>query len=105
MLQDHQLLVRKLKDFGISSMGNGYITIIGTIIINNQEWGPIQVHMAFDHAIEDIPGIPSELVVPAEFRNILKTRGKAEIERLYKLSLNGTITREQFESLKTKLEQ
>lgn len=64
MLQNHSILVKELKDFGISVLSKGYITIKGILVVNNNERGEIIVHMAFDHAIENLPRIPSELVVP-----------------------------------------
>ena len=63
----------------------------------------IEIHMAFDHAIENIPGVPSELVVPDEFRNRLKIDPQTEVERLEKLYRNDTITKEEFEALRKKL--
>lgn len=103
MLQKQQVKVKELKDFGISALGNGYITIIGTLIVNNNERGPIEIHMAFDHAIENIPGVPSELVVPDEFRNRLKADPQEEVKRLEDLYRNGIITREELEMHKKKL--
>ena len=71
-LENRQLRVKELKEFGISVLDNGYITIIGTLIINGNDRDDIEIHMAFDHAIENIPGVPGELLVPDEFRNKLK---------------------------------
>jgi len=103
MLQKHQVKVVKLKNFGVSALGNWYITIIGILIVNNNERGPIEIHMAFDHAIENIPGVPSELVVPDEFKNRLKADPLEEVKRLEDLYRNGTITREELEMYKKKL--
>jgi hypothetical protein len=103
MLQNNQIRVRELKDFGISALGNGYITILGTLIVNNNERGDIEIHMAFDHAIENLSGIPSELLVPDEFRNKLKADPAREVERLNKLYRVGTISGEEFEAQKKKL--
>jgi hypothetical protein len=105
MLQNNSIRVKELKEFGISALGNGYITITGTLVVNNNERGDIEIHMAFDHAIENLPGVPSELIVPDEFRNKLKIDAPAEIERLNKLYQNGTISLEEFEALKKKLEK
>lgn len=102
-LENRQVRIKELKDFGISVLGNGYITIIGTLIVNNKDRSDIEIHMAFDHAIENIPGVPSELVVPAEFTNRLKTNPQAEVERLEDLYRNGTLTKEEFELIKKKL--
>ena len=102
-LENRQVKVKELKDFGISVLGNGYISIIGTLIVNNKDRGDIEIHMAFDHAIENIPGVPSELVVPDEFRNKLKIDPQAEVERLEDLYHNGSLTKEEFGALKKKL--
>lgn len=103
-LENRQLRVKELKAFGISVLGNAYITIIGTLIIKNTDRMDIEIHMAFDHAIENIPGVPSELLVPDEFRNRLKTDPLAEVERLEKLYGNNIITKEEFEALRKKLQ-
>ncbi len=105
MLQKQQVKVKELKDFGISALGNGYITIIGTLMVNNNERGEIEMHVAFDHAIENIPGVPSELVVPDEFRNRLKADPQAEVKRLEDLYRNGTLSKEELEMYKKKLLQ
>lgn len=105
MLQKQKVNVKELKDFGISALGNGYITIIGTLLVNNNERGEIEMHVAFDHAIENIPGVPSELVVPDEFRNRLKADPQEEVKRLEDLYRNGTISREELEMYKKKLLQ
>jgi hypothetical protein len=102
-LEGRQLRVKELKEFGFSVLGNGYITIIGTLIIKDTGRMDIEIHLAFDHAIENIPGVPSELVVPDEFRNRLKINLQAEVERLEILYRNDTITKEEFEAFRKKL--
>ncbi len=102
-LEDRQLRVKELKRFGISILGNAYITIIGTLIINNADKMDIEIHLAFDHAIENIPGVPSELMVPNEFRNRLKINPQTEVERLENLFRNGTITKAEFEAISKRL--
>lgn len=102
-LENRHLRVKELKAFGISVLGNAYITIIGTLIIKNTDRMDIEIHMAFDHAIENIPDVPSELVVPDEFRNRLKAEPQAEVDRLEKLYRNSTITKEEFEALSKKM--
>ena len=104
MLQNHQVKVKDLKDFGISALGNGYITIIGILLVNKSERGDIEMHVAFDHAIENIPGVPSELVVPDEFRNRLKANPVDEVKRLEDLYRNGTISKYELEMHKKKLQ-
>jgi hypothetical protein len=72
LLQNNQVTVTEIKDFGISALGNSYITIIGIIIGGNNQRGEIEMHMAFDHAIGNSPSVPGELLVPDEFRNKLR---------------------------------
>ncbi len=103
MLQNHSILVKELKDFGISALNNGYISIKGILMVKDSERGNIEIHMAFDRAIENLPGIPSELIVPAEFRNKLKIVPEQEVQRLYKLYQYDTISLQEFESHKKKL--
>lgn len=71
-LENRQVRVKELKEFGISVLGNAYITIIGTLIVKNTDRMDIELHMAFDHAIENLEGAPGELIVPDEFRNSSK---------------------------------
>ena len=71
-LINNSIVVKKLKNFGISALGNGYIEIIGTIIFKDGSKGGVDIHMAFDHVLEDYPHSPPELIVPEEFRIKLK---------------------------------
>lgn len=63
----------------------------------------VEVHMAFDHAIENIPGVPSELVVPDEYRNRLKLNPEKETKRIEDLYRSNIISKEEFETIKKKL--
>jgi hypothetical protein len=101
---NRQVRVKELKEFGISILGNAYITIIGTLIVKNEDRMEVEIHLAFDNAIENIPGIPSELVVPDEFRNVLKKDPQDEIKRVETLFVNDVITKEAFEAVKKKLQ-
>ena len=83
-------------------MGNGYITIIGSITYKDGSKGGINMHVAFDKAIESFDG-DSEIIVPIEFRNIRKENASLEIERLYKLYKDSIITKEEFEIQKKKV--
>lgn len=102
-LEERQLRVKELKEFGFSVLDNGYITIIGTLIIKDKDREDVEVHMAFDHAIENIPGVPSELVVPDEYRNKLKLYAPREVDRIEDLYRNKIISKEEFETIKKKL--
>jgi hypothetical protein len=102
-LENKQLLVREIKRLSFSVLGNAYIDIIGTLVLKNKRSMNVEIHMAFDHAIENIPGIPSELVVPDEFRGRLKKDPVAELERIETLYKSKVITKEEFEAAVKKL--
>jgi hypothetical protein len=99
-VEGKQLRVEEITDLTFSVLGNAYINIIGTLMDNNKEGRELQVHIAFDHAIENVKGITSELVVPDEFRGVLKKDVKAEFKRVEDLYLDGIISKEQFEAAK-----
>ena len=99
-LQNNQVLINKLKDYGVSKLGNGYITIIGTLYVNNNERGFIELHIAFDLAIENLPGIPSEIVVPERFHKRLKPDPEKDIARMNRLYEDDIISREELDAVK-----
>jgi hypothetical protein len=99
-LQNNQVLVDKLTDYGISKLGNGYITVTGTLYVNGNDRGPIEMHIAFDHAIENLPLIPSEIVVPERFRKRLHPDPETDLARLNRLFEDGIISKEQLDAVK-----
>jgi hypothetical protein len=99
-LQNNQVLIEKLKDYGVSQIGNGYITIIGTLYVNNNERGFIELHIAFDLAIENLPGIPSEIVVPERFRKRLKPEPEKDIARINRLYEDDIISKEELAAVR-----
>jgi len=101
-LTNNSIVVKKLKNFGISALGNAYIEIIGTLIFKDGSKGYIDIHMAFEKAIESFPGMPAELLVPDEF-NKQKLSPADEINKLYKLYQDSIITKEEFELQKKKI--
>ena len=102
-LTNNSIVVEKLSHFGISSLGNGYIQVEGSITFKDSSKGYVVLHMAFDRAIENSADLPSELIVPAEFRNKKIVSVATEINKLNKLYEDGIITKEQFELQKKKL--
>jgi len=102
-LINNSIVVKKMKNFGISSLGNGYIEIIGKITFKDGSKGLIDIHMAFDHVLEETPRSPAELIVPEEFKIKQVENATAELERLYKLYQDGAITKEEYEIQKKKL--
>lgn len=90
--------VEEIKDLTFSILGTPYINIIGSLWTNNKPGKEIQMHLAFDHAIENIKGIPGELVVPDEFKGVLARDTKAELKRVENLYLDELISKEQLEA-------
>lgn len=103
LLSNNSIVVEKLKDFSISSLGNAYIRIIGTITYRDGSKGGMNIHMAFDKAIESFPGLSSELIVPDEFKNKPKGNVADQISELYKLYQDSVLTKEEFDTEKKKL--
>jgi len=99
-LQNNKVLISKLKDYGISNLGHGYITVTGILYVNNNERGPIEMHIAFDLAIENLPGIPSEIVVPERFRKRLKPDPEKDIPRINRLYEDDIISREELDAVR-----
>ena len=102
-LTGNTFLVKKLSDFSISGLGNGYIRLEGSITYQDGLKGGMEVNLAFDRAIESFPGLPSELIVPEEFRNKAKGSVADEINKLFRLYQDSALTREEFETQKKKL--
>jgi hypothetical protein len=99
-VEGKQFRVEEIKDLTFSVLGNAYINIIGTLMVNNTEGRELQLHIAFDHAIEDVRGITGELVVPDEFKGVLKKDVHTEFKRVENLYLDGIISKEAFEAAK-----
>ena len=102
-LTNKKIVVKKLKNFGISALGNGYIEIVSTLIYKDGSKGYIDIHLAFDNAIENSPELLSELIVPDEFRNKQEVRIAKEITNLNQLYRESPLTKEEFETQKKKL--
>lgn len=77
MLANDSIIIRKMKNFGISALGNAYIEIIGSFKYKDGSKGYVDLHIAFEKAIEsNLTNYPGEIVVPDEFIGKLK-EGKA----------------------------
>jgi len=100
---DRTIIVQKLRDFNISSLGNGYISISSKIDFDDGSKLPVTFDLVFDRAIESFPGLPSELIVPEEFKKKSLPSIADEISKLYKLYQDSVLTKEEFEKLKKKL--
>ena len=102
-LENKLILVKEIKGLSFSVLGNAYIDIIGILALKNNRKMEVEIHMAFDHAIENIPGIPSEVVAPDEFRGKLKRDAVAELARIETLYHSKIITKEELEAATKKL--
>jgi len=100
---NQQLRVKEIRDFSFSVLNNSYITIVGTLIRNNIDKEDIELHISFDYAIEDIPGLPSEIVVPDEYRNRLKRDPQLEVKKVQMFYEDRVISKEEMERVKKKM--
>jgi hypothetical protein len=102
-LENKQILVWEVKNLTFSILGNAYADITGTLVLNNKRSKEVEIRLAFDHAIEDVPGIPSEVVVPDEYKGRLKRTAEAELARIETLYRSKIITKEELEAATKKL--
>ncbi|MEP7254955.1 MAG: SHOCT domain-containing protein [Ferruginibacter sp.] len=105
-LTGNTILIRELKNFGISSLGNAYIEIIGSITFKDSSKGRVDLHVAFDRAIENSLEQTSELVVPQEFRSNSRIILADKLDKLAKRYKEGSITKAELDAeLKKLLDQ
>lgn len=102
-LENNRILVWDISGLSFSVLGNAYIDITGTVVLKNKRSKDVEIHLAFDHAIENVPGIPSEIVVPDEFRGKLTRDTETEIDRIEMLYKTAIITKEEYETAAKKL--
>jgi|GWRWMinimDraft_7_1066015.scaffolds.fasta_scaffold06090_2 hypothetical protein len=102
-LANNTIVIKKLKNFGISVLGNAYIEIIGSIKFKDGSKGSVDLHIAFDRAIENLLSLPSEIIVPDEYRNRPTASVADELKKLNELFTDGIITKEEYEAQKKKL--
>jgi len=102
-LTNSSVLVKELKHYAASDLDTYYIDITGYIFLKNGASEYIVLHIAFDHAIENSPVLPSELTVPDEFRNKFKRDIKKEKLTALNLYEDKVITKAEYEALKLKL--
>jgi len=99
-LANSSVFIRELKNYGISVLYNGYIDIIGTITFKDGSQSYLNIHVAFDRAIENSLKLPSEIKVPDEFRNKPWANTSDELIRLQKEYIRGDLTKEEYEAQK-----
>lgn len=103
ILANKSVVVNKVSDFKISSLGNAFIRVHGEVITKNGKRNRINFNLAFDKAIEGVQGFAPELIVPDEFKNKPQKSVADEIAKLYKLYQEGAISKEEYEAGKMKL--
>lgn len=102
-LKNNSVVVTALKKVDITTPDAGYVDIIGSIIFKDHSKGKIEIHIVFDKAIENDPGLPSELTVPTEFRNSSRVILHRELNRLFNLFATGAISKTDYETQKSRL--
>lgn len=102
-LANRSFVVKKLKYFNYSVWRISSIVLTGAFIFKDGSKNFMEIMLIFDKAIENELELPSELIVPAEFRNKQILSIAWEIRRLYELYKKGDISKENFELQKKKL--
>ncbi|MBL7703254.1 MAG: hypothetical protein JNM14_13465 [Ferruginibacter sp.] len=103
ILEKERVLVLDISGFGFTLQGNGFAYIAVELARKNKRPKGLEMHLSFDQAIENIPGIPSELVVPDGFRGILKKDPLTELERIENLYHSKIITKAELDAATKKL--
>lgn len=96
--------VDKFKKYWVSGLNNGYIIFDGQLKRKDGTTDYIVLQMAFDRAIENSPVIPSEINVPAEFRNKYKRDLGREKLFLYNMYKDKVIKKAVYQEMQKKLE-
>lgn len=102
-LVNNSIVIKELKNIVLWPLDAGYVDIVGSITFKDGSKGIIEIQMAFDKAIENDPGLPSELSVPPEFRNSSRVILHQNLNKLFKLYASGSISKTEYESQKNKL--
>jgi hypothetical protein len=102
-LFNSSVIVKKITEVTTSAIGTGYIDFTGFIILKNGKREFIVLHMAFDKAIENSPDLPTELIVPNEYRNKFKRYIKTELLTAQNLYEDKVINKAAYTALKEKL--
>jgi len=92
-----------MKKFSTSPLGNGYIDLKGLIKLKTGNTEVIVLHIAFDWAIENSPVLPSEIIVPDEFRNTRPRNIKKELVTARNFYEDRIIKKAVYEEMKKKL--
>jgi len=104
-LTNSTVLVKEIKKYSVTVMGNGYIDLSGDITLKDGSKEKIVLHIAFDRAIENSPVLLSELKVPDEYRNTRPRDIRKELVDLRNLYEDNVIKKAEYEEMKKKLEK
>ena len=102
-LTNNSIVIKELRNIVLWPLDAGYVDIVGSITFKDGSKGIIEIQMAFDKAIENDPGLPSELTVPPEFRNSSRVILHQKLNKLFKLYVSGIISKTEYEAEKKKL--
>ncbi len=102
-LSNNSIVVKEMKRVVISPLDAGYVDMTGTITFKDGSRGIIEIQIAYDEAIENVPDLPSELAVPPEFRNSSRVILHQKLNKLFKLYVTGVISKAEYEAEKGKL--
>lgn len=100
---NHSIIVKELKNVNLSPLDFGHVDIIGTIIFKDGSKGAIELHLIFDKAIENASDLPTELIVPPEFRNSSRVLLHQKLNTLFKLYVSGALSKAAYEAQKNEL--
>jgi hypothetical protein len=102
-LTGRKLIVKQITNSSTTIMDNEYVDFTGYLIMKDNSREYIILHMAYDYAIENSPVLPSELKVPAEFRNKMKRNIKKELVTARNLYEDKVIKKAEYEEMKQKI--
>ncbi len=102
-LANNSILVREIKNVKISPLDAGSVDLTGTIVFKDSSISTVLLQLNFDKAIENEPHLPSELIVPAEFRNSSRVMLHQKLNKLFKLYVSGALNKTDYEAQKKKL--
>jgi hypothetical protein len=130
ILQNSSILVNKLRSYKYTGPDNASIRIVGMATLKDGAKMEVDLLLNFERAIESYDGLPSELIVPAEYKpkpaqitvqptekpkkteatvkqtvpeDIRKLMVADEIKKLFDLYKAGALTKEEYEAQKKKL--
>lgn len=102
-LINNSIVIKEIKNIVLTPLDVGYIDVTGTVIFKDSSKGTVEIILAFDKAIENDPKLPSELIVPSEYRNSARVILHQKLNELFKLYTSGAITKTAYEAQKIKL--